>query len=81
MRAFVEGGLGGDTVADLRIPHKGDVVGQVIEGAYDVLDGFLGKQLVPCFKSSLVGMVLPRPRRYKTRYIRQHGTRATKKAS
>src|SRR3989338_291659 len=30
----------GDTVADLRIPHKGDVVGQVIEGAYDVLDGF-----------------------------------------
>jgi hypothetical protein len=30
----------GDTVADLRIPHKGDVIGQVIEGAYDVLDGF-----------------------------------------
>ncbi len=30
----------GDTVADLRIPHKGDVVGHVIEGAYDVLDGF-----------------------------------------
>ncbi|MDO9126484.1 MAG: adenylosuccinate synthetase, partial [Parvibaculum sp.] len=30
----------GDAVADLRIPHKGDVVGQVIEGAYDVLDGF-----------------------------------------
>jgi len=30
----------GDTVADLRIPHKGDVIGQVLEGAYDVLDGF-----------------------------------------
>ena len=30
----------GDTVADLRIPHKGDVIGQVIEGAYDVLEGF-----------------------------------------
>jgi len=30
----------GDTVADLRIPHKGDVTGQVIAGAYDVLEGF-----------------------------------------
>ncbi|ONF49423.1 DUF932 domain-containing protein [Methylobacterium radiotolerans] len=30
----------GDTVADFRVPHKGDVVGQVIEGAYTVLDGF-----------------------------------------
>ena len=30
----------GDTLADLRIPHKGDVIGHVIEGAYDVLDGF-----------------------------------------
>jgi hypothetical protein len=30
----------GDTVADVRIPHKGDITGQVIEGAYDVLDGF-----------------------------------------
>jgi hypothetical protein len=30
----------GDAVADLRIPHKGDVIGQVIEGAYDVLNGF-----------------------------------------
>ena len=30
----------GDTVADLRIPHKGDVIGKVIAGAYDVLDGF-----------------------------------------
>lgn len=30
----------GDAVTDLRIPHKGDVIGQVIEGAYNVLDGF-----------------------------------------
>src|SRR3546814_10526378 len=30
----------GDTVADVRIPHKGDIAGQVIEGAYEVLAGF-----------------------------------------
>ncbi len=30
----------GDTVADVRIPHKGDVVTHVIEGAYEVLHGF-----------------------------------------
>lgn len=30
----------GDTVADIRIPHKGDVASQVIEGAFEVLDGF-----------------------------------------
>ncbi|HFH3909406.1 TPA: DUF932 domain-containing protein [Pseudomonas aeruginosa] len=30
----------GDTVADVRVPHKGDVAGQVIEGAYRVLRGF-----------------------------------------
>jgi hypothetical protein len=30
----------GDTVADVRVPHKGDVAGQVIEGAYAVLRGF-----------------------------------------
>ncbi len=29
----------GDTVADVRVPHKGDVAGHVIEGAYEVLDG------------------------------------------
>jgi hypothetical protein len=27
----------GDTVADVRVPHKGDVAGHVIEGAYEVL--------------------------------------------
>jgi len=30
----------GDTVADVSVPHKGDVTGQVIEGAYEVLRGF-----------------------------------------
>ncbi|WP_096989811.1 DUF932 domain-containing protein [Escherichia coli] len=30
----------GDTVADVRVPHKGDVAGQVIEGGYQVLHGF-----------------------------------------
>ncbi len=30
----------GDTVADVRVPHKGDVAGQVIEGAYQVLHSF-----------------------------------------
>ena len=30
----------GDTAADVRVPHKGDVAGQVIEGAYEVLHGF-----------------------------------------
>ena len=30
----------GDTVADVRVPHKGNVAGQVIEGAYEVLSGF-----------------------------------------
>ena len=30
----------GDTVADVRVPHKGDVTAQVVEGAYRVLGGF-----------------------------------------
>src|SRR3546814_4668873 len=30
----------GDTVADVRVPHTGDVAGHVIEGAYKVLHGF-----------------------------------------
>lgn len=30
----------GDTVADVRIRHNGDVAGQVIEGAFEVLSGF-----------------------------------------
>ena len=30
----------GDTLADVRVPHKGDVAGSVIEGAFEVLSGF-----------------------------------------
>lgn len=30
----------GETTADIRVPHKGDVAGEVIEGAYEVLQGF-----------------------------------------
>jgi len=30
----------GDTVADVRVHHKGNVIDQVIEGAYEVLHGF-----------------------------------------
>ena len=30
----------GDTLADVRVPHKGDVTGHVIEGAYEVLRDF-----------------------------------------
>lgn len=30
----------GETVGDIRVPHKGDVIGHVIEGAYTVLDTF-----------------------------------------
>src|SRR3546814_17769443 len=30
----------GDTVADVRVPHKGDVATHVIEGAFEVLHGF-----------------------------------------
>ena len=30
----------GDTFADVRVPHKGNVAGHVIEGAYQVLSGF-----------------------------------------
>ena len=30
----------GDTVGDIRVPHKGDVIGQVIEGAFKVLNSF-----------------------------------------
>lgn len=30
----------GQTVADVRVPHKGDVTGQVVEGAYEVLRQF-----------------------------------------
>lgn len=30
----------GDTLSDIRVPHKGNVIDQVVQGAFDVLDGF-----------------------------------------
>lgn len=30
----------GNAVSDVRVPHKGQIIDNVIEGAYDVLDGF-----------------------------------------
>ncbi|KUZ34785.1 DUF932 domain-containing protein [Burkholderia territorii] len=34
------GMVAGENVADIRVPHKGNVVQNVINGAFDVLDGF-----------------------------------------
>jgi hypothetical protein len=43
----------GDTVADVRVPHKGDVAGSVIEGAFEVLSGFerVKESAMPCARS------------------------------
>ncbi|TCG09588.1 hypothetical protein BZM27_04520 [Paraburkholderia steynii] len=30
----------GDNISDIRVPHKGDVIGEVIDGAFKVLDSF-----------------------------------------
>lgn len=45
----------GETVGDIRIPHKGNVVHQVIEGAFRVLDGF---EVVNNQRDSMKGLVL-----------------------
>jgi hypothetical protein len=37
----------GDTFGEVRVPHKGDVVGRVIEGAYEVLN-VLKSSAKPC---------------------------------
>jgi hypothetical protein len=34
------GMVAGENVVDIRVPHKGDIVQNVINGAFDVLDGF-----------------------------------------
>src|SRR5471030_3486792 len=34
------GMVAGDTVGEVRVPHKGNIVQNVIDGAFDVLDGF-----------------------------------------
>lgn len=48
----------GDTLADFRVPHKGDVVGQVIEGAYTVLNGF---EKAAEQADAMKALALPRP--------------------
>ena len=41
LRYVCENGLVfGESFSDVRVPHKGDIAGQVIEGAYEVLRGF-----------------------------------------
>ena len=41
LRFVCQNGLDcGDTVSDVRVPHKGDVAVQVIEGGYEVLHAF-----------------------------------------
>lgn len=47
----------GDCVEDLRIPHKGDVIGRVIEGAFTVLDTF---ETVREQKELMNGVILSR---------------------
>jgi len=34
------GMVAGENIADIRVPHKGNVAQNVINGAFDVLDGF-----------------------------------------
>ena len=45
----------GDTVEDLRIPHRGDIVGEVIDGAYQILDQF---KAVDSAKDEMKALVL-----------------------
>ncbi|MGY2492818.1 DUF932 domain-containing protein [Cupriavidus sp. CP313] len=45
----------GNTVADIRVPHKGDIISDVVQGAFDVLDGF---DLVREVKEGMQGVKL-----------------------
>jgi hypothetical protein len=47
----------GNNISDVRIPHKGDVVSRVIEGAFTVLDGFEEAEYK---RDSMSGLVLNR---------------------
>jgi hypothetical protein len=46
----------GDKTADIRIRHKGDVVGNVIEGAYSVVENF---DLIDAHKEEMQELILP----------------------
>ncbi|EJD6379079.1 DUF932 domain-containing protein [Providencia rettgeri] len=58
-RAVCSNGLVcGDVLGEVRVPHKGDVVGKVIEGAYEVLDTF---EQVAEKRESMQSLLLPPP--------------------
>ncbi|WP_145916149.1 DUF932 domain-containing protein, partial [Dickeya sp. CSL RW240] len=48
----------GESFGEVRVPHKGDVVGRVIEGAYEVLDTFerIGEK-----RDAMQSLLLPPP--------------------
>jgi len=48
----------GNKMADIRIRHKGDIVSDVIQGAYDVIDGF---GLIREVKGEMKSITLSRP--------------------
>jgi hypothetical protein len=48
----------GDSMNDIRVPHKGDILSQVIEGAYTVLDTF---ELANAQMSDMKTLVLSEP--------------------
>lgn len=50
----------GDTFGEVRVPHKGDVVGRVIEGAYEVLNVF---ERVEEQREAMQSLILPAPAR------------------
>ena len=60
-RAVCQNGLVcGDTFGEVRVPHKGDVVGKVIEGAYEVLGTF---DTVAQKREQMQSLMLPPPAR------------------
>ena len=60
-RAICQNGLVcGDTFGEVRVPHKGDVVGRVIEGAYEVLETF---DRMEEKRNAMQSLILPTPAR------------------
>ena len=55
------GMVAGDNIADIRVPHKGNIVQNVINGAFDVLDGFA---LISEQKDGMRAVMLNRDEQY-----------------
>ncbi|MEX3990814.1 DUF932 domain-containing protein [Paraburkholderia sp. EG286A] len=55
------GMVAGDNIADIRVPHKGNIVQNVINGAFDVLDGFA---LISEQKDGMRAVMLDRDEQY-----------------